>query len=99
MLSDVQYSKSNPPISEASWLLMPRCKAETLHRIGCRLWSLHGEEYHWIYPAEWYEHIPAGLLITHLDRKQEWFEPNRTPKGDLPYLSFGFLQLKEFQRV
>ncbi len=50
----------------------------------------------WLFPAEWYEHIPKGLKIVDINGVVENFEPNKTDDDRrFGCLAYGFLQKKE----
>lgn len=68
---------------------------QTLREIGCQKWDEPDEAGNvlWLYPAEWYEHIPDGTLITDINGKTEAFKRGETDDdrrfGALPY---GFMR-------
>lgn len=53
---------------------------ETLRAVGCQKWDEpdeHGEVL-WLYPAEWYGHIPDGTLVTDINGGTESFKRGKT---------------------
>lgn len=99
MLPDLQKSKQNPPKHGLEWLALAIAPVPKLEQMGLKVWAKDENTVHWLYPAEWYEHIPQGLFVTTLERKQGWFDREQMPKGSMPYLPYGFLQLKESNNV
>lgn len=66
---------------------------ENLKKIGCQVWEKTENTIHWLYPAEWYEHIPNGLDITDICGEKEFFEKGKTDDDRrFGALSFGFIQ-------
>lgn len=72
---------------------LPELSEETLKEIGCQKWDdpdAHGNVL-WLYPAEWYDHIPNGHIITNICGEDEWFEHGKTDDDRrFGALSFGF---------
>jgi len=67
----------------------------TLKEIGCSKWdepNAAGETL-WLFPAEWYEHIPNGLPVVDINGQTEPFERGKTD-DDMRYgmLAYGFIK-------
>ena len=60
---------------------------EVLHSMGLRQF----EEGFWLYPGEWYDHIPEGFEVTSITGKQKPFVSGKSD-DDTRYgvLAFGF---------
>ena len=60
---------------------------ETLKDLGLRPWN--EEHTHWLFPAEWYDHIPEGTFVETINGAVEEFEHGATDDdrrfGVLPY--------------
>lgn len=72
---------------------LPLMEPAHLKEIGCQIWDKEGGNTLWLYPHEWYEHIPAGYEIVDIRGNVEPFVPGETD-DDMRYgaLAFGFLQ-------
>ena len=62
------------PSSKMDIYGLRECSQEELEDLGLRRWS----DNLWLFPAEWYEHIPAGTLIEDINGKVEEFRPGET---------------------
>ena len=51
---------------------------EALVRIGVGVWDTTDTTIHYLFPAEWYDHIPAGYEIVDISERVEAFEPGKT---------------------
>lgn len=71
---------------------------ENLKKIGCQIWNEEDGKTHWLYPSEWYEHIPDGLGIVCISGSSEAFKSGKTDNDTrFGALAYGFIQpqLKE----
>ncbi len=68
-------------------------KPDNLIRIGCQRWSSDDLETHWLYPSEWYHHIPDGFPITSICGETKPFVSGET-SDDIRFgaLAYGFIQ-------
>jgi len=84
----VQYTPTTPEEYEAIKLMKP----ENLIKIGCQVWDSKNDVTHWLYPYEWYDHIPNGTKIVTISGKITTFRKDITD-NDIRYgaLAFGFL--------
>jgi hypothetical protein len=64
-----------PPESLADWEALTRHPVGVLRELGLRPWA---EEGPWLFPKEWYDHIPAGLSVVDINGASELFEPGVT---------------------
>lgn len=64
----------------AKWLDDLRANAPdwVLKEIGLGLWDYEDGQKHWLFPYEWYDHIPAGYEIVDINGNVEAFEPGVT---------------------
>jgi hypothetical protein len=69
---------------------------ENLKKLGCQKWDGDDEKIHWLYPSEWYPHMPAGLEIVSISGETEHFVPGETD-NDIRFgaLAYGFIQYRE----
>lgn len=64
-----------------------------LRELGCIVWETKNEKTHWLYPYQWYDHIPNGLSIVDINGKEELFEKGKTDDDRrMGMLAYGFLQ-------
>jgi hypothetical protein len=83
------------PTTPEEYAALPKMAPENLTKIGCQKWDEANGRTHWLYPHEWYDHIPAGTEIVDIFDNVENFEPGITD-NDMRFgaLSFGFYQQK-----
>ena len=68
------------PAIPDTWGMILHLSPFVLKAIGCRPWdepNTKGEQL-WLFPAEWYPHIPAGYEVTTISGEQKKFEPGVT---------------------
>jgi hypothetical protein len=82
---------------------LPVCDFSRLHElpeaslraIGCQKWDEPDESGSvlWLYPGEWYDHIPDGLTVTDINGRVEQFKRGETD-DDIRYgaLAYGFMR-------
>ena len=72
---------------------LPELSEETLKAIGCQKWDKPDEnkEVLWLFPHEWYDHIPDGLDIVYISGRREKFKHGGTD-NDMRFgaLAYGF---------
>lgn len=61
-----------------------------LRSLGCGLWDDENGVQHWLYPGEWYRHIPAGYEVLTINGEREPFEPGKTDDRRFGCLAYGF---------
>ena len=85
----VTYRPNTPEEYEAIKLMEP----ENLKKIGCQIWDDECGKLHWLYPYEWYDHIPNGTEIIDICGNAEKFEHGETD-NDIRFgsLAYGFIQ-------
>lgn len=83
------------PIPLMDFEKLPELSDETLKQIGCQKWDESDNEVHWLYPGEWYNHIPEGTEMLCINGKMEKFERGKTD-ADTRYgaLAYGFMKSK-----
>ena len=85
--------KVNPPLFDFAKL--HTLSDDALKDIGCQKWDVEDDITTWLYPAEWYDHIPDGTEITTISGNRETFKHGVTD-DDMRFgaLSFGFTKVK-----
>ncbi len=72
---------------------LPELPEETLKAIGCQKWDEPDADGNvlWLYPAQWYQHIPNGTVVTDINGNTERFERGVTD-DDMRFgaLAYGF---------
>ena len=66
---------------------------ETLVQIGCQRWNKPDKNGYmlWLFPAEWYDHIPDGLQIMTISDNIETFQKGETDNDKrFGALAYGF---------
>lgn len=72
---------------------LKQLNSESLKALGLQKWNSEKGITLWLFPAEWYEHIPAGLKIIDINYKEEEFIPGITDDDRrFGALAFGFTQ-------
>lgn len=81
------------PSSPEEYAALPNLAPDVLKKIGCGVWNKENGKTHWLFPHEWYPHIPAGILVVDINGETEAFEPGKTD-DDMRFgcLAYGFLQ-------
>lgn len=64
---------------------------DLLFSLGCRVWDKEGGVVHWLYPGEWYDHIPDDYSVVTINDKSERFKQGVTD-DDIRFgcLAYGF---------
>lgn len=74
---------------------LPQLSTETLKAIGCQKWDEPDADGNvlWLYPSEWYDHIPDGTIVTDINGKTEAFVKGQTD-DDMRFgaLAYGFIR-------
>jgi len=85
----VTYLPNTPQEYDAIKNLSP----ESLKKVGCQIWDKENGKTHWLYPCEWYEHIPDGTEVVSISGNTDIFFKEKTD-DDRRYgvLAFGFIQ-------
>lgn len=81
------------PNTPEEYAALPNLVPDNLKKIGCQIWNVKDGKTHWLYPVEWYDHIPAGTEIVIINGIIESFVPGKTDddrRGGA--LAFGFIQ-------
>ena len=81
------------PRTWQEWVGLCEKSPEQLKAAGCGVWNknLAGDT-HWLFPKEWYPHIPAGLPVLCIGGETKLFTPGVTD-DDYRFgcLSYGFV--------
>lgn len=82
---DSRYIDYEP--SDELWDILPQLEEGVLEGLGLQPWD--EERKLWLFPVEWYEHIPEGMEITTINGEQRPFDRDEDIKegrfGALPY--------------
>lgn len=67
-----------------------------LKDLGCGIWSQKDGKTHWLFPKEWYDTIPNGLMVDFICGRTEAFVTGETD-DDYRFgcLAYGFIQNDE----
>ena len=81
------------PTTPEEYSALKEMSSDSLKKIGCQVWDKEGGKTHWLYPHEWYNHIPNGTEVVDICKKVEKFEAGKTD-DDIRFgaLSYGFIQ-------
>ena len=81
------------PTSPAEYAALKCLDADSLKKIGCQIWDEDDGKTTWLYPHEWYNHIPDGTEIVDINGNVEAFKRGETD-DDMRFgaLAFGFVQ-------
>jgi hypothetical protein len=81
----IAYAKSNG----IAFSKLKNMSKKELQELGCGVWSDEGEETLMLFPKEWYDQLPKGLEITHIDNETDTFQRGKSDRdhrfGYLPY--------------
>lgn len=82
-ISGPQFTRTDGlavPLPVMDFARLPGCSKKTLKAIGCQMWDGPDEngQVLWLYPAEWYDHIPDGTIVTDINGKTEAFKRGET---------------------
>jgi len=64
-----------------------------LKSLGLQVWNKDPEKIHWLFPKEWYDHIPEGYKVVSIIGDIEKFQKGKTD-DDIRFgaLAYGFIQ-------
>jgi len=75
-----------PPATPSDWEALRRMTREELQALGCGCWD--GSIM--LFPAEWYDSIPAGFFVVNVFDRIVPFEPGKTSRERRSgYLAYG----------
>lgn len=100
------------PKTKEEYAKLPELDTATLIKYGCQLFSYektsagcpflpeeltkNGGLFLWLYPVEWYEHIPTGTKVVTIHFDQRVFKIGESSNHErFGALAFGFLKNKE----
>lgn len=81
------------PMPQVDFAKLPTMPEETLKAIGCQKWDEPDSAGNvlWLFPAEWYEHIPDGTRIISIGGEHELFKRGETDNDRrFGALAYGF---------
>lgn len=81
------------PITADEYLALKNLDSDSLKKLGCQIWDVADGKTTWLYPHEWYNHIPENLEIVDICGRVKVFKHGETD-NDMRFgaLSFGFVQ-------
>lgn len=76
-------------LPDIDFTALPMMSEATLKAMGCQKWEESGIL--WLFPAEWYDYIPEGLIVHSINGKSYPFERGKT-SSDRRFgaLAYGF---------
>ena len=83
------------PVPIIDFTKLSTLSEETLKAIGCQKWDEPNAagDVLWLFPYEWYDHIPNGLEIVDINFEKETFEGGKTDNDTrFGALAFGFMR-------
>ena len=86
------------PIPIMDFAKLPTLSKEALKAIGCQMWDEPDEQGRvlWLFPAEWYDHIPDGTEIVDINLQTEKFKRGDTDDDRrFGCLSYGFYRVTD----
>ena len=85
-------SISAPNLTPEEWQNLGGLPLERLRQMGFQMWDEDENGVHWLFPGEWFQHIPEGLEVVFIDGEKEPFSKHTTD-DDIRFgaLSFGFI--------
>ena len=95
-----QFERTSPvknPVVPKDFEFIKHFRKQFLLDIGCGIWTQNEESIHWLFPKEWYDHIPEGYNVVTVTNKVIQFKKGET-SNDIRHglLGFGFVQRKEW---
>ena len=86
---------SAPSLTAEEWANLGKLPLDRVRQMGCQMWEDDAKGIHWLFPGEWYPHIPPGTMITSICGDVEPFQPGVTD-DDIRFgaLAYGFITLR-----
>ena len=81
------------PYTPEEYKALKNLEPTSLIKIGCQKWNEKEGKIHWLYPHEWYDHIPNDTEVVSISGEVEKFKHGETD-NDKRYgaLAYGFIQ-------
>lgn len=81
------------PNTPEEYRALPKLDADALIKIGCQRWKEEDGKVTWLFPFEWYDHIPDGTIVIDINGEVNKFKRGETD-NDIRFgaLAFGFTQ-------
>jgi hypothetical protein len=86
------------PIPLMDFAKLPALSIDTLHAIGCKRWDAPDDQRRvlWLFPAEWYDHIPDGTEVVDINLQTKAFKRGETDDDRrFGCLSYGFYRAED----
>lgn len=83
---------SAPSLTPAEWQNLGTLPIYRLRQMGFQVWKEDDKGIHWLFPGEWFQHIPEGLEVVFINGEKEPFSKHTTD-NDIRFgaLAFGFI--------
>ena len=83
---------SAPSLTPEEWANLGRLPLDRVRQMGCQKWKDDDKGIHWLFPGQWYPHIPDGTKILFIDGEEGIFASGETG-DDIRFgaLAYGFL--------
>lgn len=83
------------PLPIMDFSKLPNLSEDTLKAIGCQKWDVPDDDRNvlWLFPAEWYDHIPDGTIVYTINGETEVFKHGETDNDRrFGALAYGFMR-------
>jgi hypothetical protein len=83
---------SSPNLTPDEWDNLGKLPIERVRQMGCQIWEDDAKGIHWLFPGQWYQHIPNGTKILSICGEEGIFVLGETD-DDIQFgaLAYGFL--------
>ena len=79
------------PTTKEEYDALKKMTPENIKKTGCQIWEVEDVVY-WLFPWEWYNHIPEGYMVTDINGKEKPFEKGVTDDDKrFGCLAYGFV--------
>ena len=86
---------SAPDLTSQEWSNLGELPLSRVRQMGFQMWKEDEKGIHWLFPAEWYLHIPNGTKIVSINGEEEVFVSGETDDDQrFGALSFGFITFR-----
>lgn len=86
---------SAPDLTPDEWSNLGKLPLSRVRQMGCQVWEDDAKGIHWLFPAQWYPHIPNGTKILTISGEEAIFVRGETD-DDMRFgaLAYGFITLR-----
>lgn len=86
---------SAPNLTPEEWSNLGKLPLERIRQMGCQIWEETAKGIHWLFPGQWYPHIPNGTKIVSICGDEKLFVSGETD-DDIRFgaLAYGFITLR-----